>query len=194
MAQITASTPSLKKARTRFERSRTDASREMTQKWDRLLPLDEMLADRWKKAAMLGFGDGASIYENAYVYGKPVVGKDVWIGPFTVLDATGGLQIGDGSEISCGVMIFTHSTHLRTVSERKIDTIREPVKIGRHVYVGSGAIILPGVTVGDRSIIGAGAVVTLDIPKNRVAFGVPARIVGKIIGRNASARIAYNTK
>ena len=175
-----------------FEYSRAGVAREMERKWNRLLPLDEMLGDRWKKASLLGFGRGTSIYENAYVYGKPTVGTDVWIGPLTILDATGGLEIGDGSEISCGVMIFTHSTHLRTVSKRQIDIVREPVKIGKHVYIGSGAIILPGVTVGDRSIIGAGAIVTCDISERRVAFGVPARIVGNVLGEGSSTRIVYD--
>ncbi len=164
----------------------------MEGKWSRFLPLDEMLGDRWKKASLLQFGKGTSVYENVYVYGKPTVGRDVWIGPLAILDATGGLEIGEGSEISCGVMIFTHSTHLRTVSEQQIDIVRRPVKIGRHVYIGSGAIILPGVTVGDRSIVGAGAVVTCGIPERRVAFGVPARVVGNVLGEGASTRLVYH--
>ena len=192
MSRRVAKTQSVERLKASFERSRASAGREMEQNWSRFLPLDEMLGDRWKKASLLGFGRGTSIYENAYVYGKPAVGRDVWIGPLTILDATGGLEIGDGSEISCGVMIFTHSTHLRTVSERQVDTVRKAVKIGKHVYIGSGAVILPGVTVGDHSIVGAGAVVTSDVPDRRVVFGVPARIVGNVLGEGSSTKIVYD--
>ena len=57
-----------------------------------------------------------------------------------------------------------------------------PVKLGRRVWVGSHATILPGVTVGDNAVIAAGAVVTKDVPANAVAAGVPAKVVKKIGG------------
>lgn len=177
-----------------FEKHRTIAGKVLQQKWDRFLPLDEMLGDRWKKATALKFGRGTSIYENSYVYGRPTVGKSVWIGPYTILDATGGLEIGDGTEISCGAMIFSHSTHLRTVSEGHIGPIRKPVRIGRFVHVGSGAVILPGVTIGDNSIIGAGAVVTSNVGKRKVALGVPARVVGEVKGSRTTTLIKYAKK
>jgi maltose O-acetyltransferase len=52
-----------------------------------------------------------------------------------------------------------------------------PVRIGRRVYIGAGAVILPGVTIGDDAIVGAGAVVRHDVPAGMVAVGVPARVV-----------------
>jgi galactoside O-acetyltransferase len=55
-----------------------------------------------------------------------------------------------------------------------------PVHIGRNVWIGSGVQILPGVTIGDNSVIGAGSVVTGDIPVNVVAFGAPCRVVREI--------------
>lgn len=149
-------------------------------KWDRFLPLDEMLVDRWDKGRMLGFGKGSNVYENAYIYGKPRIGKNVWIGPFTVLDATGGLTIGDGCSISCGAMVFTHSTHMNCVSEGKEPKNLKPVSIGDYVYLGSGAMVLPGIRIGDHSIIGAGAVVTKDVPPFTMAVGVPAKKIGTV--------------
>ena len=59
------------------------------------LPLDEMLFDRWERARSLGFGPGASIYHNSYVYGDVRVGAGTWVGPFTILDGSGGLGVGD---------------------------------------------------------------------------------------------------
>ena len=55
-----------------------------------------------------------------------------------------------------------------------------PVHIGRNCWIGAGAVILPGVTIGDNSVIGAGSVVTKDIPENVVAVGNPCRVLRKI--------------
>jgi acetyltransferase-like isoleucine patch superfamily enzyme len=52
-----------------------------------------------------------------------------------------------------------------------------PIRIGDHVWIGTGAIILDGVTIGAGAIIGAGAVVTKDIPENAIAAGVPAKVI-----------------
>jgi acetyltransferase-like isoleucine patch superfamily enzyme len=90
-------------------------------------------------------------------------------------------------------MIFSHSTHLRCVSFGKAKPIKKPVKIGDYVYVGSGAIILPGIAIGNHSIIGAGAVVTKDVPPFGVVMGVPGRIVGKVMLRGKNAKIKFNS-
>ena len=55
-----------------------------------------------------------------------------------------------------------------------------PIKVGNNVYIGSGAYIMPGVTIGDNCIIGAAAVVTKDIPDKSVAVGVPARVIKNV--------------
>jgi acetyltransferase-like isoleucine patch superfamily enzyme len=148
--------------------------------WKRSLPFLEALSNRRQKAKELQMGEGSSCYENVYVYGEPRIGKNVWIGPFVVLDATGGLAIGDWCEISCNVMIFTHSTHLCALSGDKSLRTLNPVNIGEHTYVGSGSVILPGITIGHHSVIGAGSIVTKGVPPYTVAFGVPARRVGKV--------------
>lgn len=59
-------------------------------------------------------------------------------------------------------------------------TYSSPVIIGENVWIGSSSTILPGVTVGDNSVVAAGAVVTKDVPKNAVVAGVPARVVKEI--------------
>src|SRR4051794_33935448 len=70
-------------------RWRLDAA--MRERWQRSLPLQELLSDRWERAKELGFGEGSSIYASSYVYGTVHVGAGTWIGPFTLLDGTGGL-------------------------------------------------------------------------------------------------------
>ncbi len=165
--------------RSLFSKIRQMFSSEMIEKWDRVLPTDEMAADRWEKAKTLGFGEGSNIYENAYVYGKPKVGKETWIGPFVLLDATGGLEIGDGCSIGSGVHIYTHAVQEWVVTEGKKPKTHSPVKIGDYVAIGANSTVLPGVEIGDHTIVGAGSVVTKNIPPNSVAVGVPAEVKRK---------------
>ncbi len=153
---------------------------EMRRKWDRDLPLEELLFDRWERAKHLGFGEGTSIFHNSYVYGKVIVGRETWIGPFTFLDGSGGLEIGDHCNISAGVQIYTHSTVKRAVSGGKAEPERAPVKIGNCCYIAPGVIISKGVTIGDHAVIGASAFVNRDIPAFSVGVGVPCRVTGKV--------------
>lgn len=119
--------------------------------------------------------------EHAWIIGDPVVGEGTWIGAFTLIDGSGGLQIGAGCDISSGVHIYTHSSALRCVSGRQYPQVdRRPVLIGDRVFIGANAVINMGVTIGDEAIVGAGAVVTADVPARTVVAGVPARPIGTV--------------
>jgi acetyltransferase-like isoleucine patch superfamily enzyme len=85
------------------------------------------------------------------------------------------ITIQDNVDIGPNVVIVTHDSSGKCVSSQDI-TWTKPVVIENNVYLGAGVVILPGVRIGDHSIIGAGSVVTRDIPPNCVAFGSPARI------------------
>ena len=148
----------------------------MRQKWNRDLPLEELIFDRWERAKSLGFGAGASIYHNSYVYGEVRVGEQTWIGPFTLLDGTGGLTIGSHCSISAGVQIYTHHTVAWATSMGQSPPDQKPTKIGSGVYIGPQTVIQMGVTIGDRVVIGAMSLVNRDIPSGVRAWGVPARI------------------
>lgn len=117
---------------------------------------------------------------HAWIIGKPKIGKGTWIGAFCLIDGQGGLEIGKGTDISCGAHILTHSTVWRCVSERRYPTVdRSPVKIGNYVFIGENATVLKGVEIGHHSVIGAGTVVKEDakIPPYSLVVGVPGRIV-----------------
>jgi acetyltransferase-like isoleucine patch superfamily enzyme len=119
----------------------------------------------------------------AWIVGTPQVGDGTWIGAFTVIDASGGLTIGRGCDISSGAHVLTHSSAKRCVSERRYDHVdRQPVNIGDYVFVGENATILMGCTIGHHSIVAAGAVVTegTTVPPYSLVAGVPARIVRSI--------------
>jgi acetyltransferase-like isoleucine patch superfamily enzyme len=155
--------------------------REVNARFARTLPLGDYVVDRWEKARELGFGEGSSIYDSSLVFGEPRVGKNVWIGPFTVIDGSGGLSIGDGCNISAGVHLYSHSTARRCVAAGAYEQIeQEPTTIGRHVFIGPNSVINMGITIGDHAVVGAGAVVTKDVPAYAVVAGVPARPVARV--------------
>ena len=78
--------------------------REVNDRFKRTLPLADYIVDRWEKARELGFGEGTSIYDSSLVFGDVRVGEHTWIGPFTLLDGSGGgLEIGSHCSISAGV-------------------------------------------------------------------------------------------
>lgn len=118
---------------------------------------------------------------HTWVIGKPKIGKDTWIGAFTVIDAQGGLTIGRGCDISSGAHIYTHTTVKRCISKKRYSrTGMRPVKIGNFVHIGANATILMGAKIGNHVSIGAGCVIKEGtvIPHYSVVVGVPGKIVG----------------
>jgi acetyltransferase-like isoleucine patch superfamily enzyme len=150
---------------------------EMQKKWNRDLPLEELLFDRWERAVKLGFGKGTSIYHSSYVYGDVKVGEHTWIGPFTILDGTGGLEIGSYCSISAGVQIYTHDTIKWAVTGGNVSYEYAPVGIGDRCYIGPNTVISKGIKIGSGSVVGANSVVLSDIPARSKALGCPARLV-----------------
>lgn len=95
------------------------------------------------------------------------------------------ISIGDNALIAPNVQIYTayHPTHYADRFHQSADgsfdfckTETAPVTIGNNVWIGGGAIILPGVTIGDNVVIGAGSVVTKNIPSNTIAYGNPCQV------------------
>lgn len=86
------------------------------------------------------------------------------------------IRIGDNFQAGPGVQLLTPEHPLDAIERRGKETAR-PIVIGDDVWIGGGGIVLAGVTVGDRSVIGAGSVVTKDVPSDVVVVGNPARIV-----------------
>lgn len=97
----------------------------------------------------------------------------------TVVDDA-DIYIGDSVMIAPNVVIATGTHPICPELREKVYQYNLPVRIGNRVWIGAGAIILPGVTIGDDSVIGAGSVVTKDIPSGVVAVGNPCRVLREI--------------
>lgn len=107
------------------------------------------------------------------------LGRDVFLNfNCVILDVT-RVEIGEGTQIGPAVQIYAADHPRDPVQRREGLEFARPVRIGRHVWIGGGAILLPGITIGDDAVIGAGAVVTRDVPAGATAVGNPARIVGR---------------
>ncbi|MCC8075175.1 MAG: sugar O-acetyltransferase [Clostridiales bacterium] len=112
-------------------------------------------------------------------FGKNIhIGRDVFINSGCHFQDQGGIVIGDGTMLGHNVVLATINHDLDPAQDRK--NHYAPITIGAHVWVGSNATVLPGVTIGEWSVVAAGAVVTKDVPPYTVVGGVPAKIIKKI--------------
>lgn len=133
--------------------------------------------------------------------GRITLGKGLYLYGGLVLETqeSGSITIGDGAVLSRGVHVVSHSAieigpgamigeyaSIRDANHRfgpgtaprdsGFDS--RPVRIGAHAWIGRGATVLPGITIGDHAVVGANAVVTHDVPPGALVAGVPARPIG----------------
>lgn len=106
------------------------------------------------------------------------IGKNVYIGPLVFLEEIYPelITIQEHCTIGPRVMIMTHHSIFHHFNPTA-PAYTAPVVIGKNCYIGSDTTILPGVTIGDETIIGVGSVVTRSIPPGSVAMGVPAKVI-----------------
>jgi acetyltransferase-like isoleucine patch superfamily enzyme len=157
----------------------TSLQKEKKEKWDRFLPFNELLIDRKKKAFLIGFGEGSTIHDSSHIYGNVEVGNNTWVGPFTILDGSGGLKIGSNCSISAGVQIYTHDTVDWATSGGKKKYIYKNVCIDDNCYIGPNSVIQKGVKIGKGSVVGANSFVNKSFPENSKLVGNPAKLISK---------------
>lgn len=166
--------------------------RQMYEKYNRVLPSGELIFNRFDKAEFLNCGKGSSIYDTSVVMGDVVIGSNVWVGPYTLLDGSGGrLEIGDFVSIAAGTMIYTHDSSKWYVSGGKADFEKGSVRILKNTVLGSMCMIHHSVTIGKHCIIGAHSFVNKDIPDYSIAVGTPARIIGKVVVEEEGVQFEY---
>ena len=139
----------------------------------------------------------AEIGENCYIEppfhanfgGKHVhFGKNVYANFNLTMVDDGHIYVGDSTMFAPGVIVATAGHPILPELRETVYQYNMPVHIGKNCWIGAGAIILPGVTIGDQVVVGAGSVVTKDLPSNVVAVGNPCRVIREI---NEHDRIYY---
>lgn len=114
-------------------------------------------------------------------YGRNTyLGDDVFINYMCVILDNNEVRIGNHVMIGPSVQIYTAAHDLQAASRIKGWETAKPITIEDNVWIGGGVIILPGVRIGKNAVVGAGSVVTRDVPPNTVVAGNPARVIREI--------------
>lgn len=129
-------------------------------------------------------GDLVDIRSNTYVFAPESlsIGSRVSIHPLCYIDAAGGVTIGSDVSIAhnCTILSTTHTWAQKHVAIRDQPLESRPTAIGSNVWFGAGVRVMPGVQIGDNVIVGAGSVVTHDVPAGHIVAGVPARPIKRL--------------
>jgi acetyltransferase-like isoleucine patch superfamily enzyme len=145
---------------------------------DRSVPFGDVFVDRWERASKLGFGERTNIYDSSLVIGDVKVGTDCWIGPYTILDGSGSLILGDFCTISASVHIYTHDNLKNTLSSGKLPIDRKNVIISNNCYLGPHVVISKGVELGNYCVVGANSFVNKSFESCAIIAGNPAIQIG----------------
>ena len=166
-----------------------DIMAEQLQCLDRLYDFNMTRPTQLDKRAQMLKEMFAEIGENCYI--EPPLhanwggahchfGKGVYANFNLTLVDDSHIYVGDYTMIGPNVVIATAGHPILPELREKQYQYNMPVHIGRNCWIGAGALIMPGVTIGDNTVIGAGSVVTRDIPANVVAVGNPCRVLREI--------------
>lgn len=134
-------------------------------------------------AELLGsFGDGSEIRPPFYCdYGYQThIGAGVFLNFGVVALDVARITIGDDVQIGPLVQLLTPTHPVDAELRRAKWEAAEPIAIGDNVWLGGGVMVCPGVTIGADTVVGAGAVVTRDLPAGVIAAGVPARVIREV--------------
>lgn len=176
-----------------FDRMLARRRQDMLDRFHRVLPTGELLFNRFDKAPFLHAGEGSSVYDTSVVMGDVVIGDHVWVGPYTLLDGSGGtLRIGNFVSVNTGVSIYTHDSTRHYVSGGINPFENGPVSIGDNTVIGSMSMISCNVRIGNHCVIAAHSFVNRDVPDFCIAAGVPARIIGKVRLDQDGAHFIYD--
>lgn len=123
-------------------------------------------------------GSGLKLYGKFILHNPQFIeiGDNVSINDSVYLNGLGGILIGNNVSLSAGSIIVSTMLDTAEFHTRKVH-LNKKITIGDHVQVGAGAVILPGVNIAQNVIIGAGSIVTKDIPSNVIVVGNPAKIL-----------------
>jgi maltose O-acetyltransferase len=153
-------------------------AQELLARYNATAPADAAARDALLRELFGGVGDGSTVKPRfSCDYGFNIrAGRNLFVNYDCVFLDVAPIDIGDDVQIAPAVQILTATHPLDPAVRRSGLEGGRPIRIGHNVWIGGGAIVLPGVTVGDDAVIGAGSVVTRDVPAGAVVVGNPARV------------------
>ena len=160
----------------------TRRCRELLERINAATPDQDTERDAWLAELLGSFGKGSNIrppFRCEYGY-QVHVGERVFANFGLVCLDVARITIGDDTRIGPGVQLLTPTHPLEPDERREGWESAEPVTIGRNAWLGGAVVVCPGVTIGDDTVVGAGSVVTRDLPPAVVAVGNPARVVRRL--------------
>jgi acetyltransferase-like isoleucine patch superfamily enzyme len=159
----------------------TALRKRMKAKFNRHVPIGDLLYDRWELANDYGFGEGTSVYDECLILGDVQVGRHCWIGPYTILDGNQApLRIGDYVDLGAGTHIYTHNTIERALTGHRAQVFKKPTTIGNCCFIAPNVTIAPGTVIADHCFVAAGSYVEGSFPSFSYIAGSPAKRVGVV--------------
>lgn len=158
-------------------------SLELLAKYNRTRPLQQKKREKLLKKMFAEIGENCYIeppFHSNWGGNNVHFGKNVYGNFNLTLVDDADIYVGDSTMFGPNVTICTAGHPINAKLREKIFEFNMPIHIGKNVWIGANVVVLPGVTIGDNSVIGAGSVVTKDIPANVVAFGTPCRVQREI--------------
>ena len=135
----------------------------------------------FKAGSNLSLGHNVFIYRTHGLQGSVSIGSSVLMADYATVDYSGKVVIEDHVTISEGALVYSHDHDFYALSQRKSNSaIPRETTIQKGAWIGARAIILPGVTIGNNAVVGAGSIVTHDVKPFTVVAGNPAKLIHEI--------------
>ena len=162
--------------------SERSVAKVICQKYNSLKPSDRKGRNKLIKKLFGKVGDNFTIEQNFWCdYGYNIyAGKNFYMNHNCIILDCAKVEFGDNVFIAPGCGFYTAGHPLDVETRNKGLEYAKPIKVGDNVWIGGNVVVLPGVTIGNNVTIGAGSIVTKDIPSNVLAYGNPCRVVKEI--------------
>jgi maltose O-acetyltransferase len=161
-------------------------AQELLERYNATPHADQKLRDSLLRELLGDVGEGVVVKPTFRCdYGRHItIGAGTFVNYDCVMLDVAPIRIGAACQIATRVQILTATHPIDPEPRRRGWEYAEPIEIGDNVWLGSGAVVCPGVTIGENTVVGVGAVVTRDLPGGVVAVGIPARVQREIGDRD----------